>query len=54
MGWQDKPLANLTKFCASYQASIDAKYHNDFKEIAIAEEIERRREQRKGLSILSK
>lgn len=52
MGWQDKPLANLTKFVANYQASVDAKYHDDFKEIQIALEIERRREQRKGLSIL--
>lgn len=54
MGWQDKPLANLTIFLTQYQASIDAKYHNDYKEIKIAEEIERRRSERKGtnLSIL--
>lgn len=52
MGWEDKPLANLTKFVTNYQASIDAKYHDDFKEIQIAEEIERRRTERKGISIL--
>lgn len=52
MGWQDKPLANLSKFLTEYQASIDAKYHNDFKDVLIAEEIERRREERKGISIL--
>ena len=54
LGWQEKPLANLTTFLTQYQASVDAKYHNDFKEIQIAEEIEKRREQRKGISILSK
>ena len=54
LGWEDKPLANLATFLTQYQASVDAKYHNDFKEIQIAEEIERRREQRKGISILGK
>ena len=53
LGWQDKPLANLTTFCTQYQASIDAKYHNDFKEVLISEEIERKRSERKGLSILN-
>ena len=53
LGWQDKPLANLTTFCTQYQASIDAKYHNDFKEVLIAEEVERKRSERKGLSILN-
>lgn len=52
MGWEDKPLANLTTFLTSYQASIDAKYHNDFKDVLIAEEIERRKAERKGVSIL--
>ncbi len=51
-GWEDKPLANLTQFVTGYQASIDAKYHNDFKEIQIAEEVERKRAERKGLSIV--
>lgn len=51
LGWQNKPLANLSQFLTSYQASIDAKYHNDFKEIQIAEEEERKRANRKGLSI---
>jgi len=51
LGWQDKPLANLTNFLTQYQASIDTKYHNDFKEVLIAEEIERRRTERKGLTI---
>ena len=53
LGWQNKPLANLTTFCTQYQASIDAKYHNDFKEVLIAEEVERKRSERKGLSILN-
>ena len=53
LGWQDKPLANLTTFCTQYQASVDAKYHNDFKEVLIAEEVERKRSERKGLSILN-
>lgn len=52
LGWQDKPLANLSKFLTHYQASIDGKYHNDFKDISIAEEIERKRAERKGISIL--
>lgn len=51
LGWQDKPLANLSKFLTQYQASIDAKYHDDFKEVLIAEEVERKRANRKGLSI---
>ena len=54
LGWNDKPLASLATFLTQYQASIDAKYHNDYKEILIAEEIERRRSERKGVSILSK
>ena len=52
LGWQKKPLANLSTFLTQYQASIDAKYHNDFKDVQIAEEIERKRAERKGLSIL--
>lgn len=50
--WQLKPIANLTKFLTQYQASVDAKYHDDYKDVQIAEEIERRREERKGISIL--
>ena len=53
LGWQDKPLANLTTFLTQYQASVDAKYHNDFKDVLIAEEVERKRSERKGLSILN-
>ena len=52
LGWQNRPLANLSRFLTSYQASLDAKYHNDFKDISIAEEIERKRSERKGISIL--
>lgn len=52
LGWQEKPIANLTHFLTQYQASVDAKYHNDFKDVLIAEEIERRRSERKGISIL--
>lgn len=53
LGWQDEPLANLSKFLTNYQASIDGKYHNDFKEVLVAEEIERKRAERKGISILT-
>lgn len=53
LGWQNKPLANIPKFLTQYQASIDAKYHNDFKDVLIAEEIERKRAERKGLSLLA-
>lgn len=52
MNWQDTPLADLTTFLTQYQGSVDAMYHRDFKDVLIAEEIERRREQRKGVSIL--
>lgn len=52
LGWQDRPLANFSRFLTGYQASLDAKYHNDFKDISIAEEIERKRSERKGISIL--
>lgn len=54
LGWQEKPLGNLSKFLTQYQASVDAKYHNDYKEVLVAEEIERRRSERKGVSILTK
>lgn len=52
MGWQSRPLANFTKFLTQYQASIDGEYHKDFKDVQIAEEIEKRRAERKGISIL--
>ena len=52
LGWQDKPLASFANFLTQYQASIDAKYHDDFKEVQIAEEVARRQEHRKGISIL--
>lgn len=52
MGWDKKPLANLPLFLTQYQASIDAKYHNDYKDVLVAEEIERKRANRKGISIL--
>lgn len=51
LGWQEKPLANLPKFLTQYQASVDAKYHNDYKEVLIAEEITRRQIERKGINI---
>ena len=53
LGWEEKPLANFTNFLTQYQASLDTRYHDDFKAVLIAEEIERRREERKGISILS-
>lgn len=52
LGWQDKPLAHFSTIVRQHQASVDGKYHNDFKEVLIAEEIERRREERKEISIL--
>lgn len=54
MNWHNKPLGKVTQFLTQYQASVDTKYHNDFKDVLIAEEIERRRAERKGISILSK
>ena len=53
-GWQNKPLANLTNFITGYQASIDTRYHKDFKDIQVAEEIERKRSNRKDVSLLTK
>lgn len=53
LGWQKKSVAELSRILTEYQASIDAKYHNDFKEVLIAEEIERRHAEQKGISILS-
>ena len=60
MGWNtkdkngnnDKPLANLTGFLAQYQGSVDTAYHNDYKDIQIAQEVVRRQTERKGISIL--
>jgi len=52
LGWQNKPLANLTTFLTQYQASVDAKYHNDYKDVLVAEEIESKRAERKGLSLM--
>ena len=64
MGWQGKPatnnnlaeppkpLANLIQFLEQYQGSVNAKYHNDYKDIQIALEVEKRRAERKGISIL--
>lgn len=51
LGWKDKPIASLTNITTQYQASIEGGYHKDFKEVLIAEEIERRKADRKGLSI---
>lgn len=53
LGWQDRPLANFTKYLTQYQASVDTKYHNDFKDVLVSEEIEKKRAERKGISILS-
>jgi hypothetical protein len=52
LGWQNKPLANLSRFLVNYQASIDAKFHNDYKDVLVAEEIDKKRAERKGISIL--
>lgn len=53
LGWQDKPLAGFSAILTQYQASLDAKYHDDFKDVLVAEEIEKRRAERKGISIMS-
>lgn len=53
LGWEKKPLANLSLFLTQYQASIDAKYHDDYKDVLIAQEIERKRAERKDISILT-
>ena len=50
-GWQDKPIANLSHVITQYQASLGGQYHNDYKTILIAEEIEKRRANSKGISI---
>lgn len=52
MKWEKKPLAKFSETIAQYQASVNGKYHNDYKDILIAEEIERRRAERKDISIL--
>ena len=52
-GWQNDDIACLSNVITQYQASLDAKYHNDFKEVLVAEEIEKKRAERKGISILS-
>ena len=52
MKWTEKDLASFSSIVNQYQGSVDAKYHNDLKDILIAEEIERRRSERKGISIL--
>lgn len=52
LGWQDKPIANLTDFLTHYQASVDGGYHKDLKDVLIAEEVVKRQENRKGISIL--
>lgn len=52
-GWQNRPLAHLPEFLTNYQASVDARYHDDFKDIKTAEEVERKRADRKGFSIIN-
>ena len=52
MGWQNDDIASLSNVITQYQASLEAKYHNDFKDVLVAEEIEKRRAERKGISIL--
>lgn len=52
LGWENKPLGHLSAFFSQYQGSVDSKYHNDFKDILIAQEKERRLAERKGISII--
>ena len=51
-GWEKENIASLSNIITQYQASLEAKYHNDFKEVLVAEEIEKKRAERKGISIL--
>ena len=53
LGWQNEDIASLSGIITQYQASLDAKYHNDYKDVLVAEEIEKKRAERKGISILS-
>lgn len=52
-GWQKDDIASLSHVITQYQASLSAQYHNDFKDVLVAEEVERKRADRKGISILS-
>lgn len=45
--WGEKPIANLSVFLTQYQASIDAKYHDDVKDVLVADEIKRQRAARR-------
>lgn len=51
MGWTNKPIANLADVITGYQASLNGRYHNDYKAVLIAEEIARRQSERRGFSI---
>lgn len=54
LGWEtDSSVSSLSAIITQYQASIDAKYHDDFKAVLIAEEIAKKQSERKGISILA-
>ena len=45
LGWSDVKLSNIV---TGYQASIDARYHNDYKAIETIEELDRRMAMRRS------
>lgn len=51
LGWQDKPLARFSHIMTQYQASVDAQYHNDYRDVLIAEAIEKKLSERKGTNL---
>jgi len=50
LGWDD---VTLTGIVTNYQASIDAKYHDDYKAVATIEELDRRMAMRRSSSLLA-
>lgn len=51
MGWRNKPLAKFPFLVTQYQASLNGKYHTDYKDVLIAEEQQRKRAENKGTTI---
>jgi len=45
--WDDVTLTNIV---VNYQASVDAKYHDDYKSVATIEELDRRMALRRSMS----
>ena len=47
LGWDD---VSLTSIITGYQASVDAKYHDDYKSVATIEELDRRMAIRRSMT----